>query len=306
MGPLPAASTPPPRTAMRPLISIITTAFNAEATIGDTIASVQAQEYPAIEHIIVDGGSSDGTVAVARAHGDRIARLVSARDRGIYDGMNKGIALATGDVVGFLNADDVFYDAGAVGAIAAGFDAETDCVYGNLVYMDAGLTTVTRRWTSRAFRDGLFGQSWTPAHPTFYCRREAYARHGGYRLDFQIAADVELMYRFVQQHRLRSKYLDQYLVKMRAGGASNRDWHSTLIIIKEVRQGILENGGRFNLPEYLFYKLLKMRQILAAKGRADGDGHAGAGDGSHGLYRDGVLPAGAGNRAGTGGRVDAG
>ncbi len=247
-----------------PMISIITTTYNSGETVRDTLASVRAQDYPHIEHIIIDGGSTDDTLEIVRANSERVARVVSERDRGIYDGMNKGIGLATGDVVGFLNSDDVYYDAGAVRAIAESFTEDIDCVYGNLLYMDATLSQVTRRWTSSPFRDGLFQRSWTPAHPTFYCRRDAYQQYGTYRLDFKIAADVELMYRFVQKHRLRSFFIDRYLVKMRAGGTSNRNLQSTLTITKEVRQGILENGGNFNMLVYLFYKLLKVRQMLTA------------------------------------------
>jgi len=250
-----------------PTVSIITTAFNARETIADTLISVQAQDYPAIEHIIVDGGSHDGTAELARDYATEQMHIISEPDRGIYDGMNKGIALATGDIIGCLNADDVLYDTGAVRAIAEAFDAETDCVYGNLLYMDAGLTTVTRRWISQPFADGLFQKSWTPAHPTFYCRRDAFQRFGVYRLDFQIAADVELMYRFLQRHQLRSKFIDRYLVRMRAGNKRNRDWRSTLTITREMRQGIRENGGSFNMPVYLFGKMLKVGQLLGARMR---------------------------------------
>lgn len=250
-----------------PLITIITTCLNAAETIKDTIASIRMQDYPNIEHIITDGASSDGTVGLVR----KLCRntnttIISEPDRGIYDGMNKGIAMAHGDVVGFLNADDMYYDAGVVSSIAESFTPDVDCVYGNLIYVARkNLDMITRRWLSSDYHSGLFQKSWTPAHPTFYCRRDAYLKYGVYRIDFKIAADAELMYRFLEKHKLRSRYIDRYMVKMRTGGVSTRNLRSTWVITKEARQGFIENGGEFNLITYLYYKVLKAKRQLSSK-----------------------------------------
>ena len=191
-------------------------------------------------------------------------KLISEPDKGIYDAMNKGIALATGDVVGTLNADDVFYDNRVISDVDAAFGRQDiDCVYGNLVYLDREEPgKVTRKWVSCEFRDGLFEKSWTPAHPTFYCRKELFNKYGFYRLDFKIAADVELMYRFLQKHRIRTRYLDRIMVKMLSSGISNSGIASTITITREMKKAIIDNGGKFNLAKYLFFKAFKIKQAL--------------------------------------------
>jgi len=249
-----------------PLISIVTTCYNSVSTIADTIRSVQSQKYQNYQHIIVDAASPDGTANLARKMADERTVIVSEKDDGIYDGMNKGIRLATGDVVGMLNADDMYYDEYALENIASAFTDEVDCVHGNLIFVDPDdLTKVVRNWLSREYRQGLFCRSWTPAHPTFYCRTSAYRQYGDYRLDFKIAADVELMYRFLEKHELRSTYIPRYLVRMRHGGNSTRDLNSTWIITQEVLQGIRENGGKASMVQYLIGKLIKAREQLVSK-----------------------------------------
>lgn len=245
-------------------LSIITVVLNRADTIEDCLRSVAEQTFEDVEHIIIDGGSSDGTLEIIDKYKNHIYKVISEKDNGIYDAMNKGIKLASGDVIGMLNADDIFYDEGVLSEIAAAFEQnEIDCIYGNMIYVHRKNTEkITRRWTSREFIDGLFERSWTPAHPTFYCRRELYEKYGFYRLDFKIAADVELMYRFLQRHKARSKYVDRMMVKMRNAGVSNSGIRSTITITKEMQKAISENGGKFNLIKYLFYKGLKIKQML--------------------------------------------
>ncbi len=186
----------------------------------------------------------------------------SEPDNGIYDAMNKGIRMATGDVVGMLNSDDVFFDKDCAAKIMRAFqDPELEAVHGRLEYTDAE-GKVLRVWKSREFESGLFAKSWTPAHPTFYCRKSCYERHGLYRTDFRIAADVELMLRFLEVHRVKSRYVDELLVNMRAGGVSNRGLKSTWIITKEMRQAFRDNKLPFNTAKYLYYKGLKIGQFL--------------------------------------------
>ena len=244
-------------------VSVITVVLNNRAYLEDCLQSIFRQTHSPLESIVVDGGSTDGTLNIVRSHEKRISRWISEKDRGIYEAMNKGILMATGEVVGFLNADDMYFDDRVVSGIVEAFEPDIDCVYGNLVFVSrSDVDHVTRRWISGDFQPGLFEKSWTPAHPTFYCRKSAYDLHGLYRTDFRIAADVELMYRFLQKHALRSQFIDRYFVKMREAGVSTRGLKSTWIITREMKRAIRDNGGRFRWGRYLFFKLLKIRQIL--------------------------------------------
>lgn len=204
-------------------VSILTVVYNGAATIRHCIESVLSQDYPDIEYIVVDGNSTDGTQQIVQEYGSRIARFVSERDSGIYDAMNKGIQLATGEVVGILNADDFYAYPSAIsdvaGLLASGnFDAS----YGDLEYIDANdATIVRRRWVSGAYKVGAFLNGWMPPHPTFFVRKKVYDTYGNFRLDLGSAADYELMLRFVHKEKIKLAYLPKVLVKMRAGGVSN-------------------------------------------------------------------------------------
>src|SRR4030042_6710916 len=249
-------------------VTIITVVLNNSAYIEDCINSVLGQSYPNIEYIVIDGGSTDGTIDIIKKHDKFISHFINEADNGIYDAMNKGVFTASGDIIGFLNADDMLYDNVVTQRIASIFaDDAIDCVYGNLVYVSRQNTSrITRRWRSQPFREGLFEKSWTPAHPTFYCRKSAYEQFGLYRTDFRIAADVELMYRFLQKNHIRSKYVNADFVRMRNSGVSNRGIKSTVIITRETKKAIIENGGKFNLIKYLFFKLLKISDYLKTQG----------------------------------------
>lgn len=250
-------------------VSIITICLNNKEFITSTIESVLKQSHKNIEYIVIDGGSTDGTLEIIKKYIGSISKYVSEKDKGIYDAMNKGVLLASGDIVGFLNADDMFYDNAVIQKIASVFTSNSiDSVYGNLVYVNCqDIARITRCWKSKEFRDGLFEKSWTPAHPTFYCKRALYKQFGFYRTDFKIAADVELMYRFLQKHRIRSKYIDADFVRMRDSGVSNRGIQSTIVITREMKKAINENGGHFNLIKYLFFKILKINEFLKAYGK---------------------------------------
>lgn len=203
-------------------ISLITVTYNAEKSLHDCIESVRSQDYDNLEYIIIDGGSSDQTTKIVKAYGDSITHFLSESDRGIYDAMNKGIAMATGDIVGMLNADDKFADNNVLSLIAGTFlSTAAQIVYGDLDYVnDAGRTI--RKWRTGQLAAQSFNHGWMPPHPTFYCKREIFDRLGAYSLDYGTAADYELMLRYLYVHQLMSCYLPQVMVKMKIGGASNR------------------------------------------------------------------------------------
>lgn len=201
-------------------ISIITVAFNAAPTIADALISVATQTHPEIEHIVVDGASKDGTQAVVARNSSRVTKFVSEPDHGIYDAMNKGIGLATGEVVGFINADDFYADDTVLTRVAAAFsDPAVDACFADLLYVDQhDSRRIVRYWKSCAYRPGMFERGWVPPHPTFFARRSVYEKLGGFNLDFPLAADMELMLRFLAVHKIRSVYLPETLIKMRMGG----------------------------------------------------------------------------------------
>lgn len=225
-------------------ISIITVCFNSAGTIGDTMDSVAQQTHPDVEHIVVDGASRDRTVAIVQAHAKAPTILLSEPDRGIYDAMNKGLALATGDIVGFLNSDDVYAHSEVLAHIASAMRPQSvDACYGDLVLVDAGRgTRVVRYWKSAPHTHGLCARGWMPAHPTFYVRREAYLRHGGFDLSFQIAADFEMSLRLLDVKGLRSVHLPEVLVRMRTGGESTRSFASVVKGNREAARACIKHG----------------------------------------------------------------
>lgn len=207
-------------------VTVITPVLDRARVVGDCLASVCAQTHPDVEHVVVDGGSTDGTLAVARAGLRPGGRLLTGPDRGIYDALNKGIAAATGDIVGTLGADDVYAAPDVLARVASCMEATgVDAVHGDLLYVRDDLTTVVRTWRSSSFVPGRFLRGWMPPHPTFFVRREVFERLGAYDLRLRIAADYELMLRFLEHGDLRSSHVPELLVKMRVGGVSNAPRH---------------------------------------------------------------------------------
>lgn len=250
-------------------ISIVTVSYNSEKTIRDTLESVYNQNYQDIEYIIIDGNSKDKTLDVIKEYeiifknSEKQFRWISENDNGIYDAINKGISMSSGDIVGILNSDDYFYDNEVIFDIANKFEVEkNDCLYGNIIYIDPDTKKTVRKWISREFENGLFEKSWTPGHPSFYCKKCIYDCFGLYRTDFKIAADVELMYRFIEKNHIKSSYYNRYIVTMRQGGVSSSGLQSTITITKEMKIAFEENGGKFNLFKYLFYKSFKIKEFL--------------------------------------------
>jgi glycosyltransferase involved in cell wall biosynthesis len=204
-------------------ISIITVCYNSEKTIADCIHSIVEQTYPDIEYIIIDGKSSDNTLNIIHLFKNKISKIISEKDNGIYDAMNKGLSIATGDIVGILNSDDVYADNYVVEEVVNVFkNKNTDSVYGDLVYVSANdINKVTRKWRSAAYKDGMFLEGWMPPHPTFFVKREMYTKYGQFDTSMKSAADYELMLRFLHRYKISTAYLPKVFVKMRAGGVSN-------------------------------------------------------------------------------------
>jgi glycosyltransferase involved in cell wall biosynthesis len=202
-------------------VSVVTVCFNAVKTLQGCIQSIRRQSYQA-EHIVIDGGSSDGSRELLQAQQSGIARLVMEPDRGMYDALNKGIGLATGDVVGILHADDIYAHGEVLANVVRALEASgAESCYGDLEYVHfADVSRVVRRWRAGAFRLEAFYWGWMPPHPTFFVRRSVYERFGSFLLDLGTAADYELMLRFLLKHRISTAYIPEVLVRMRLGGKS--------------------------------------------------------------------------------------
>ena len=205
-------------------ISVVTAVYNCPKTVGQAIDSVLSQTYPAVESIVIDGASTDGTLAVLEPYRERLGVLISEPDKGIYDALNKGIKYATGEVVGFLHADDVFENNEVLAKVAAAFeDPSVDAVYGDLVYVRHGdIGQVIRYWKSGPYDATALAHGWMPPHPTFYVRRSVYAQLGGFDTRYRIAADYDTILRFLAVGKIRAAYIPEVFVRMRAGGISNR------------------------------------------------------------------------------------
>lgn len=238
-------------------ISIITVCFNSATTIGYTINSVASQSYAYKEHIIVDGNSSDATVESVRAS-SCVSRFVSEPDKGIYDAMNKGIALAAGDVVGTLNADDFYANDQVLAEVAKVFlDPTIEACYGDLVYVrQDNVNQVVRFWKSRDYESGLFKSGWMPAHPTFFVRKSVYEKLGSFDLNYKIAADFELLFRFIEQNKIKTRYLPSVLVKMRLGGTTNKNVSNIVRQNKEIVVILNKYYGDFSTGKFIFIKLV--------------------------------------------------
>lgn len=209
-------------------ISIITVVFNNKDFIEGAIKSVLSQTHKDIEYIIVDGGSTDGTVGIIKKYSDKLAKFISEKDNGIYDAMNKGLKVATGDIIGILNSDDFYAEGKILEVVADKMEkSQVDCLWGDLVFVDRNnIGKVVRTWKSSDYREGKFKKGWHPAHPTFFVKKEIYDKYGMFNLKFKIAADYEVMLRFLEKYKISSFYLPEVLVKMRVGGASNKSLFS--------------------------------------------------------------------------------
>jgi len=237
-------------------ISIITVCYNSEKYIQSAIESVINQDYKDIEYIIIDGNSTDGTIEIIKKYKNKIHKFISEPDKGIYDAMNKGIKLATGEVIGFLNSDDLYQNNSVISNIVEGF-VNKDCsiIYGDLFYVKPGNPQIIiRSWNSKSFVRGSFKKGWHPPHPTFYVKREIYEKYGVFNLNYRLAADFELMLRFLENYHVKSYYLNQPLVRMRLGGATNKNLKNIVIQNIECYRAFKNN----HLPVSILYPLYRL------------------------------------------------
>jgi len=242
-------------------ISIITITFNSESTIEQTIQSVVNQSYPDIEYIIIDGKSTDNTLQIIEKYRSKIHIVVSEKDKGLYDALNKGIKLATGDVIGFLHSDDFYINFEVIQKYADTFiKNKVDAVYSDLYYVDKNATDkIIRKWKSGSYHSKAFLNGWMPPHPTFFVKKELYTKYGSFNLDFKSAADYELMLRFIHKHKISLGYLPEYTVKMRVGGKSNVSAKNRIAANLEDRMAWKTNGLK---PRFYTLYLKPLRKLL--------------------------------------------
>jgi glycosyltransferase involved in cell wall biosynthesis len=245
-------------------VSVITACYNSARTIEDTIRSVVSQEHKDLEYIIVDGSSTDGTLTIVDRYADRIAQVISGKDKGIYDALNKGLALASGAVVAFLNSDDQYTGPNVISDVVAAFEAAApDCVYGDLEYVKRDdPSVVVRRWRAGSYSPGMFSKGWMPPHPAFFARLSCYQRYGGFDPSFRSSGDYELMLRFLHVRGLSVVYLPEVLVKMRSGGISNVTLGNRMRANSEDLRAWKVNGLRPGLLTLIRKPLSKLSQFI--------------------------------------------
>lgn len=244
-------------------ISIITVVYNNEATIRNAIDSVLSQDYPDIEYIVIDGASKDKTFDIIQSYGDKITKVVSEPDKGIYDAMNKGVKLATGDVVGILNSDDLYASDTIISDVMELIQKEgTDCLYGDLIYVrQDDITKKVRYWKSGKQKD--FKSGWHPPHPSFFVKKSVYDECGLYDTALRVSADFEMMLRILDKHKCRVSYLPKVIVKMRVGGESNRSLKNIIQGYHDMKQAFEINGIRRSVFYPLFRYLPKIKEFVS-------------------------------------------
>ena len=247
-------------------ISLLTVSFNSASTIKDTIESIRSQDYKDIEYIVVDGNSTDGTINILKSYDSFISKWISEPDKGIYDAMNKAIKMAAGEVVGILNSDDFYANHQILARVAKEFsDPSIDVVFGDLVFVDSQyLSKTVRKYSSAKWHPGKFAWGFMPAHPTVFIRRKYYDQFGLFKTDYKIAADYELLIRFLFVHQLRYKYLPITMVKMRRGGVSSRNLMSNVILNNEIIRGCRENGIRTNVVMVYLKYFRKLSELFTS------------------------------------------
>ena len=239
-------------------ISVITVTLNNISLISDCLESVRKQKFNNIEHIVIDGGSTDGTINLLKSKYSKLITLVSEPDNGIYDAMNKGIKIAKGDVVGFLNSDDFYKDNEVLKKVARIFKEDTSiqACYADLIYVERNnKSKILRYFKSRKFVKGLFPKGWCPPHPTFFVRSSIFKKYGNFDLNYRIASDVDLMMRYLEKYKVKAHYTPEVWVIMRNGGISNKSLKNILLQNKEILSSFNKNNLSVNLLKFFIIKI---------------------------------------------------
>ncbi|MFN0187481.1 MAG: glycosyltransferase family 2 protein [Bacteroidia bacterium] len=246
-------------------ISIITITYNSAATVEDTIKSVVMQDYPNVEYLIIDGKSKDATLQIAEKYKDKISKIVSEKDKGLYDALNKGIKHATGDIIGMLHSDDLYTHPQVLNNIVKTFQDHPDAegVYADLIFVNRNDTDkVMRTWESGNYQDGDFLNGWMPPHPTFFVKKTTYETHGGFNTSLKLSADYELMLRLIHKNKIKLAYLNEVIVKMRMGGVSNISFFVKLKANLEDKMAWRVNGMKPHMATMLMKPLRKLGQYF--------------------------------------------
>ena len=235
----------------------------------ECLNSVDSQSHNNIEHIVIDGASTDGTLTLLNSKKDQLSILVSESDDGIYDAMNKGIKLAKGDIIGFLNSDDFYANNEVISKVVSEFKKEPslDACYADLIYVNqSNKSKIVRNFKSSEFKQGLFSKGWCPPHPTFFVRRSVYEHYGNFDLNYRIASDVDLMMRFLEIHKIKSRHIPEVWVKMRMGGTTNKNFKNIWAQNQEVLSSFDKNGLSVNLIIFVIYKIFsRFKQFFTRK-----------------------------------------
>ena len=243
-------------------VSIITISYNSEETIEDTILSVINQNYENIEYNIIDGGSNDKTQEIINKYKSNISNIISEKDRGIYDAMNKGVNISSGDIIGILNSDDIYLDNNVITDIVSKIK-DNDAIYADLVYVDRlNIDKVNRYWKSGKYKKGAFLYGWMPPHPTFFVKRDCYNKYGLYNTTLQSASDYELMLRFIHKYKISLSYLPRVITKMRIGGVSNISLLNRYKANREDKMAWKINGIKSYFFTFILKPLRKIKQYF--------------------------------------------
>lgn len=250
-------------------ISIITVVHNNAATIRECIESVLNQNYP-IEYLIVDGGSTDGTLDIINEYASKIKTIISEPDKGIYDAINKGIRIASGDIIGIIHSDDIYENNEVISTVINQFETKkVDSVFADLVYVKRkDPKTIIRYYNSSSFDPDKFAYGWMPAHPTFFIRRTFYEKYGLFKTDYKIAADFELLARFLGKYKLSYSYLPKVIIRMRNGGISTSSLKSNWILNREIIRACKENNIETNILKVFSKYFIKIFQLIHRPGES--------------------------------------
>lgn len=242
-------------------VSIITITYNSAVTLKETIESVVNQTYSDIEYIVVDGLSQDNTLSIVNNYKDKISKVVSEKDKGLYDALNKGINLATGDLVGILHSDDFYTHPQVIEHVVKALQEDNaDAVYADLYYVDRNDTSkIFRKWKSGHYKHGMFYKGWMPPHPTFFAKKSCYQKFGMFNLNFKSAADYELLLRLIHKHQIKLAYLPEFIIKMRVGGKSNQSFSNRLKANQEDRKAWKVNDLK---PKFYTLYVKPLRKIV--------------------------------------------